>query len=65
MPSTVVKHRANRGETRGLSFYRDRSGAEVDLVIERPGGLTLVEAKAARTAGRLMPWRRVEEAAFS
>lgn len=111
--SEIVKHRANRGETRGLSFYRDRSGAEVDLVIERPGGRTLVEAKAAQTpsstlfrgalrvqghfkqatrpgspagddsptpdvvvvyggdafqarsAGRLIPWRRVEEAAFS
>lgn len=111
--SEIVKHRTNRAETRGLSFYRDRSGAEVDLVIERPEGLTLVEAKAARTpsstlfrgalrvqrhfkpkavagtsagmdsstpdvvvvyggdafqarsAGRLIPWRRVEEAAFS
>ncbi len=101
--SEIVKHRTNRGETRGLSFYRDRNGAEVDLVIEHPGGLTLVEAKAAQTptstlfrgalrvqghfraktpipevvvvyggdafqarsAGRLIPWRRVEEAAFS
>ncbi|MXW16333.1 MAG: DUF4143 domain-containing protein [Gemmatimonadetes bacterium] len=49
MVSEIVKHRANRGETRGLSFYRDRNGAEVDLVIERPGGLTLVEAKSAAT----------------
>ena len=101
--SEIVKHRTNRGETRSLSFYRDRSGAEVDLVIEHPEGLTLVEAKAAQTpsstlfrgalrvqghfrvktpipevvvvyggdafqarsAGRLIPWRRVEEAAFS
>ena len=47
--SEIVKHRANRGETRGLSFYRDRNGAEVDLVIERPGGLTLLEAKSAAT----------------
>ena len=47
--SEIVKHRANRGESRGLSFYRDRNGAEVDLVMERPGGLSLVEVKAAAT----------------
>ena len=48
--SEVAKHRMNRGETGGLSFYRDRDGAEVDLVIEGPSGLTLVEAKSAETA---------------
>ena len=48
--SEIVKHRTNRGETRGCSFYRDSSGAEVDMVIERPAGVTLVEAKSAATA---------------
>ncbi len=48
--SEVLKHRANRGESAGLSFYRDRDGAEVDLVIERPQQVTLVEAKSAETA---------------
>ena len=48
--SEILKHRANAGETRGLSFYRDRDGAEVDLLIERPDGITLVEAKSSRTA---------------
>ena len=94
--SEIVKQRANRGDTRGLSFYRDRNGAEVDLVIERPDGLTLLEVKSAetpsasvfrgaervrghfphgtaldvavvyggedpqhRTAGRLVPWRKL------
>ena len=47
--SEIVKHRMNRGEPGGLSFYRDRNGAEVDLVIESPDGLTLVEVKAAET----------------
>ena len=37
------------GETRGLSFYRSRDGAEADLVIEHPSGVTLVEAKSAQT----------------
>ncbi len=47
--SEIVKHRLNRGESRGLSFYRNRDGAEVDLVIERPSRLTLVEAKSSQT----------------
>ena len=48
--SEVLKHRANRGERGGLSFYRDRDGAEVDLMIERPQQVTLIEAKSAETA---------------
>ena len=48
--SEIYKHRVNRGETGGLSFYRDRDAAEADLVIERPGRLTLVETKSAQTA---------------
>ena len=48
--SEIAKHRINRGETRGLAFYRDRSGAEVDLVIEHPSRVTLVEAKSSETA---------------
>ena len=47
--SEILKQRANRGEHRGLSFYRDRNGAEVDLIIEQPAGLTLLEAKSATT----------------
>ena len=47
--SEIVKQRANRGESRRLSFYRDRSGAEVDLVVDQPARLTLVEAKATAT----------------
>ena len=48
--SEIVKHRANLGEMGGLWFYRDRNGAEIDLVIDRPASLTLVEAKSAMTA---------------
>ena len=48
--SEVLKHRTNRGETRGLSFYRDRDAAEVDLVIEHPDRLELVEVKSSETA---------------
>ena len=48
--SETLKHRANQGLTGGLWFYRDRNGAEVDLVIDRPSGLALVEAKSSSTA---------------
>lgn len=48
--SEITKHRVNRGEAGGLSYYRDRDGAEADLVIEHPDRLTLVEAKSAQTA---------------
>lgn len=48
--SETMKHRTNLGKTGGLSFYRDNNGAEVDLVIEQPDGLVLVEAKSSVTA---------------
>ena len=48
--SEIAKYRINQGETGGLSFYRDRNGAEVDLIIEHPSRITLVEAKSAETA---------------
>ncbi len=48
--SEIYKRRVNAAETGGLSFYRDRDAAEVDLVIEHPDRLTLVEAKSAQTA---------------
>ena len=47
--SEVAKYRTNQGETGGLSFYRDRNGAEADLIVERPSRVTLVEAKSAET----------------
>lgn len=69
--SEIVKHRLIRGETRGLGFYRNREGAEVDLVIERPSGLTLVEAKSSQTpstslfSGALRVQRQLAAASLS
>lgn len=48
--SEITKHRAHRGEPAGFGFYRDQNGAEADLIVERPHGVTLVEAKSAVTA---------------
>ena len=48
--SEIAKHRNNKGETGGMSFYRDRNGAEADLIIQHPSGIALVESKSAETA---------------
>jgi len=48
--SELAKHRANRGESGGLSFDRDRDDAEADAIIERSDRLTLVGAPGKQTA---------------
>jgi predicted AAA+ superfamily ATPase len=48
----ILKGRTNRAVTGGLSHYRDRDGVEADLVIEEPGRLVVIEAKAATTPTR-------------
>lgn len=45
----IVKSHLHRGRRPRLSFYRDRSQLEIDVVIERGTALTLVEIKSART----------------
>ncbi len=59
--SEIVKQRTNRGESGGLSYYRTRDGAEVDLIAERPPRYTLIEAKSTETAssGLFLGARRV------
>ncbi len=47
--SEVVKHRAHRGEAGGVSFFRDRTGTEADLVVENLNGAAIVEARSAAT----------------
>ena len=48
--SETKKHRSNRGKTGGLSFYRDRNGAEGDFIIESPSHTTLIDVKSTVTA---------------
>jgi len=45
----VFKRRLHANERRGLYFYRDQSGLEVDLVIETGGKADLVEFKSGQT----------------
>ena len=47
--SEVLKHRTHHSRDGGLSFYRDSHGTEVDLVVDEPEMLTLIEAKSAAT----------------
>ena len=49
MVSEIIKHRTNRGETTGMYYYRDAQQLEADCVIEEPGRVVLVEAKAGAT----------------
>lgn len=48
--SEVTKAFLHRGKRPNLYFYRDRSGLEVDLLIDRGGELSAIEIKSGRTA---------------
>lgn len=45
----VLKARLHAGVSGGLAFFRDRTGHEVDLLVENPGALIAVETKSAQT----------------
>lgn len=47
--SEVLKARLHRGLPAGMSFYRDRKGEEVDIVVETGRSIVAVETKSART----------------
>jgi uncharacterized protein len=46
----ALKNRFNAGKRSNLSFYRDRTGTEVDLILEEGTRLTPVEIKSSQTA---------------
>lgn len=47
--SEILKEHTHQNYGGNLHFYRDRAGTEIDLVIEQPDKLCLVEAKSAAT----------------
>lgn len=48
--SEILKHRLSRGLDRGLFWFRDRQGLEVDFIVEeRTDSLILIEVKAGKT----------------
>jgi uncharacterized protein len=60
----IAKAHLHRGRRPRFSFYRDRRGLEIDLVLERGADLLLVEIKAAQTppAQALAAFARFDEA---
>ena len=60
----LLKARFNAGETSNLYFWRDRSGHEIDLLIDQGTHLAAVEIKAGQTVNRdyfrgLAYWQRL------
>lgn len=48
--SEILKYRLNRGQDRGLYYFRDRQGLEVDFLLDAGNNrLVLMEVKASRT----------------
>ncbi len=62
--SEMLKARFNRGLPSNLFFWRDNTGNEVDVLIEKGEHLTAVEIKSGRTVTEdyftsLVKWRRI------
>jgi predicted AAA+ superfamily ATPase len=47
--SEIAKAHLHRGRRPRLSFYRDRNGLEIDLILEKGADLVLVEVKSGQT----------------
>ena len=47
--SEILKSRAHRGLPPALSFFRDRRGAEVDLLVELGRSFLAIETKSGQT----------------
>lgn len=45
--NNFVKYAFNKGEKPNLSFYRDKTGREIDLITETAEGVRLIEIKAS------------------
>lgn len=52
--SEIVKNRANCGVAGGLSFYRDQNGAEIDLILQEPHAIKLIETRSATTPSSIL-----------
>jgi predicted AAA+ superfamily ATPase len=47
--SKVLKWRLNRRQNKDIYFWRDSNDQEIDLLIEKYGGLLAIECKAGQT----------------
>ncbi len=47
--SEILKHFVNTGTEAPVFFWRDKTGNEIDCLIEQPGGYHLIEIKSSQT----------------
>jgi predicted AAA+ superfamily ATPase len=47
--SEFLKYRFNSGKESNCYFWRDKMGREIDLIVEKAGGLTPIEIKSGKT----------------
>ena len=47
--SEILKNRFNAGENDNLYYWRDKTGNEIDILIENEGQLTAIELKSGET----------------
>ncbi len=64
MIAEILKNFLNIGKQARASFFRDKTGHEVDLLIEKAGGQIAIEIKAGQTVNsdffdQLLYWQRV------
>jgi len=52
MVSELLKSRFNRGLPSNLYFWRDRSGNEIDVILENGKGVSAIEIKSGQTMNR-------------
>lgn len=45
----MLKKRANMGKKSNLYYWRDKTGHEIDLIIDEPEGITPIEIKSGKT----------------
>ena len=62
--SEIIKHKFHRGLEPRCYYWRDRTGNEVDCIVENPGSLLSIEVKFSKTIvndsfGGLKYWTKV------
>ncbi len=64
--SEILKNRYNKGSDSNIYFWRDKTGHEIDCVIEKSGRLMPIEIKSGKTLTKdqfknLIYWNRLSE----
>jgi predicted AAA+ superfamily ATPase len=52
MVSELLKQRFNAGMADNLFYWRDKTGNEVDIILDKAGDLTAMELKAGETTSQ-------------